>query len=124
MNEPYSQFCSDQLTLRDELALDRTVLANERTFLAYVRTSLGFLVLGLTFLHFLEQLHYHIVGYAFMVVGALILLAGCARFVQIKRDLKRVRAKAATEARTLDEAMIESKQSIAEQTDNHDIKLD
>ena len=91
MSEPYSHLGSDQLTLRDELALDRTVLANERTFLAYVRTSLGFLILGVTFQQFLEQRHYHIAAYAFMVVGALILLAGCRRFVQIRRDLQRVR---------------------------------
>lgn len=90
-SDPYSHFFNDQLTLRDELALDRTVLANERTFLAYVRTSLGFLILGMTFLHFLEQRYYHVVGCAFMVVGALILLIGCRRFVRIRRDLKRTR---------------------------------
>ena len=95
ISEPYSHFCSDQLTLRDELALDRTVLANERTFLAYVRTSLGFLILGVTFQHFLEQRYYHIVGCAFMVVGAMILLIGCRRFVKISRDLNRIRVRTA-----------------------------
>jgi putative membrane protein len=91
MSDPYSPFHEDQRTLRDQLALDRTVLANERTLLAYIRTSLGFLVLGVTFLHFLEQVAYHFVGYAFLVVGVLIFLAGCTRFVKIRRDLKRVR---------------------------------
>lgn len=91
ISEPYSNLCSDQLTLRDELALDRTVLANERTFLAYVRTSLGFLILGVTFLHFLEQRYYDIVGCAFMVVGAMTLLIGWRRFVKVRRDLKRIR---------------------------------
>jgi putative membrane protein len=45
---PYRKFASEDLVLRDELALDRTRLANERTLLAYARTSIMLLVSGAT----------------------------------------------------------------------------
>lgn len=32
-DSPYFRFCNDELILRDELAVDRTLLANERTLL-------------------------------------------------------------------------------------------
>ena len=92
---PYTRFHRQELTLRDELAVDRTVLANERTLLAYVRTALGFLILGLTFLHFLEQAYLHVVGYAFMLIGATLLIVGCVRFFQVRMDLTRLRKMAA-----------------------------
>jgi len=43
---PYGRFVGDELILRDELALDRTLMASERTMLSYLRTSLGLLVVG------------------------------------------------------------------------------
>lgn len=91
MKSAYSRFDGQQLTLRDELAVDRTVLANERTMLGYIRTSLGFLVLGLTFLHFLEELYYHLAGYAFMTVAVGVFFVGIARFLQMRRELNRIR---------------------------------
>ena len=41
----YSKFSDDDLILRDELAIDRTLLANERTLLAYLRSGVA-LALG------------------------------------------------------------------------------
>lgn len=93
-DEPYSRFHAEELTLRDELAIDRTVLANERTLLAYVRTALGFLVLGLTFHHFLEQMVYHVVGFIFMGFAAVIFGLGIVRYLQIRSDLKSARMRA------------------------------
>lgn len=90
-DDPYARFRTEELTLRDELAIDRTVLANERTLLAYIRTALGFLVLGLTFLHFLEKLVYHILGFSFMGFAAVIFVVGIVRYLQIRSDLKRAR---------------------------------
>jgi putative membrane protein len=101
-DKPYARFESEELTLRDELAIDRTVLANERTLLAYVRTALGFLVLGLTFHHFLEQLVYRLLGFAFMGLAGVIFVVGIVRYLQIRSDLKRAREKgvpAATDER-------------------------
>ena len=95
MKNVYSRFTPDQLTLRDELALDRTVLSNERTMLGYVRTALAFLVLGLSFLHFLQARYYHVAGYAFMAVAVFVLLVGILRFLQMCGELKHLRLTAA-----------------------------
>ncbi|HEU5322140.1 MAG TPA: DUF202 domain-containing protein, partial [Methylomirabilota bacterium] len=51
---PYERFSEADMILRDELALDRTVLANERTLLAYVRTALAFAVTGVGVIRFLD----------------------------------------------------------------------
>lgn len=51
---PYAQFENDALTLRDLLAVDRTIAANERTFLGYVRTTLALIASGGSLLHFVE----------------------------------------------------------------------
>jgi putative membrane protein len=97
-DEPYARFQTEELTLRDELAIDRTVLANERTLLAYIRTALGFLVLGLTFHHFLEKLIYHILGFSFMGFSAVLFIGGIVRYLQIRSDLKRARARGGRES--------------------------
>ena len=91
MGDPYSRFPPDQLTLRDELALDRTVLANERTLLGYVRTSLGFLVLGLSFLHFLRHFYYSVAGYVFMAIAAIVFVLGIDRFLRMRQRLAQTR---------------------------------
>ena len=51
----YERFASGDLTLRDLLAVDRTVLANERTLLGYVRTTLAFLAAGFTLLQIFDS---------------------------------------------------------------------
>jgi putative membrane protein len=46
MSPPYDRFKNNELILRDELAVDRTLLANERTLLAYLRfKGIGYLCL-------------------------------------------------------------------------------
>ena len=53
MNDtPYSRFDADNLILRDELAIDRTLLANERTLMAYLRSGVALLIAGATIMHF------------------------------------------------------------------------
>ncbi|MCG8585493.1 MAG: DUF202 domain-containing protein, partial [Pirellulales bacterium] len=83
----YSRFDNEDLTLRDRLAVDRTILANERTMLGYVRTSMAFLALGASFLHFLEGVYPQVVGSVFMVLSFPILVVGVARYLQVRREL-------------------------------------
>lgn len=52
---PYERFRQNELILRDELAIDRTILANERTILAYLRAALTLVIAGVTFLHFFDK---------------------------------------------------------------------
>lgn len=53
---PYARFDTESLTLRDVLAVDRTIVANERTFLGYIRTTLALLAAGGSLLHFVSEL--------------------------------------------------------------------
>jgi len=90
---PYRRFQEEDMILRDELAIDRTVLANERTFLAYVRTALAMLVIGATFFHLFTAPLLLLCGFAFIVMGLVLLIIGTARFFQQRRDLEIVRRK-------------------------------
>ena len=49
---PYSRFEGEDLILRDELAIDRTLLANERTLLAYLRAAVSLVIAGVSIIHF------------------------------------------------------------------------
>ena len=97
-DNPYAKFENAKLILRDELALDRTVLANERTFLAYVRTALALLLAGVTFVYLATADWFAVVGIVCLAIGAVSLLIGVHRFVRMRRMLGTVRAKARTTA--------------------------
>jgi putative membrane protein len=68
----------------------RTHLANERTFLAWLRTGLGLIVLGLAAAQFIEVDRDLVPGMRavsdfagiLIIVGAAIVLIGCARYFQ------------------------------------------
>ena len=66
MSSPYKRFEYEELTVRDLLAIDRTIVANERTLLSYVRTSLTMMGAGAAILHFFDQ--------RLLVVGGWVLL--------------------------------------------------
>ena len=104
--DPYSRFDKQQLILRDELALDRTILANERTLLAYLRTVLALLLAGVTFLHFAQALWFTIVGVVCLVIGLVVLPFAVWRYRSIQTTLipLRLRMSEAASADTLNEA--------------------
>ena len=85
--DPYSRFHEQQLILRDELALDRTVLANERTLLAYLRTALALVLSGVTFLHFAQALWFSIVGVVCLAVGLAVLPLAVSRYRRMQSVL-------------------------------------
>lgn len=61
---------TEQLILRDVLAIDRTRLANERMLLAWIRTAVMLLVSGITLIKLFE-------GIAVMeILGSLLIPAG------------------------------------------------
>ena len=54
----YSKYISEkseELTFRDYLALDRTLLANERSFLAYLRTSITVFIAAISLIKFFDE---------------------------------------------------------------------
>jgi len=104
--DPYSRFHEQQLILRDELALDRTVLANERTLLAYLRTALALVLSGVTFLHFAQALWFSIVGVVCLAVGLALLPLAVRRYRRMQSVLApfRLRLEDAASATTANDA--------------------
>jgi putative membrane protein len=84
---------SEELILRDHLALDRTRLANERTLLAYLRTALMLVVAGATAVKFVGENDAVIVtGWVFIGLGILVAVIGAWRFLTMRRDINARRA--------------------------------
>ena len=90
-NSPYHGFTREELILRDYLAADRTALANERTFLAYVRTALTFFVTGVTFIKIFDDPVLTFTGWIFMPLGLFIFIAGLIRYLNMRRDISKLR---------------------------------
>ena len=90
MPAPYASVPDDALTLRDRLALDRTVLANERTLLAYLRTALALLAGGVALLHFVDTAWAVVAGWASLPLAGLAAAVGAWRFGAVRRRLRRV----------------------------------
>jgi putative membrane protein len=79
---------SEELILRDHLALDRTRLANERTLLSYMRTALMLVVAGATAVKFVGETPAVIVtGWVFVALGIVVGMIGASRFVTMRRDI-------------------------------------
>ena len=84
---PYQSFKKEEITLRDHLAADRTILANERTFLAYIRTALTFFVSGVTFIKFFDNLILEILGWVFVPIALYVFFFGAQRYRKMKKDI-------------------------------------
>ena len=92
MNDsPYSRFTSKELILRDELAIDRTLLANERTLLAYLRSAVALLLAGVTVIHFSDGGWFRLIGIACLPVGGLTGIVGTLRYRQMNQGITLVR---------------------------------
>ena len=71
---------SDNRTVREPLAVDRTHLANERTLLAYIRTSLATIALGTFILHLKISEYSLVLGVTAMAIAVILLVAGIIRY--------------------------------------------
>lgn len=90
-NSPYSRFGKEDLILRDELAIDRTLLANERTLLAYIRSGVALLIAGISIIHFSNVNWFEIVGIACIPIGIITCIIGIARYQKMNRSISAVR---------------------------------
>ncbi|MBI5155053.1 DUF202 domain-containing protein [Candidatus Poribacteria bacterium] len=91
---PYSRFDAEDLILRDELAIDRTLLANERTLLAYLRSGVALLIAGVSIMHFSQERWFLAVGIACLPSGLVTAAIGVARYRKMHRAISRVRKQA------------------------------
>lgn len=91
-DSPYSKFDCADLILRDELAIDRTLLANERTLLAYLRSGVALLIAGVSIIHFSrEGSWFWGIGIACMPIGIVTGGIGLVRFRKMNQAISRVR---------------------------------
>lgn len=75
------------LPLRDELAIDRTVLANERTLLSYSRTALGLLGAGAAAIHVFSAEIVVVLGWLFVAAAVAVMGTGIASYVRVRRKV-------------------------------------
>ncbi len=104
MESVYDRFRRGQLILRDELAIDRTLLANERTLLAYLRGGVSLLLAGVTFIHFSQHGWFTVLGAACLPAGAWVSLFGWRRYARMDRVIRALRRGAAETAAATSEA--------------------
>ncbi|MDF3129315.1 DUF202 domain-containing protein [Kiritimatiellaeota bacterium B1221] len=87
---PYSQYSRKDMILRDELAVDRTLLANERTLLAYLRSAVALIISGFSIMHFSEAHWFWWLGVACIPSGLLVGIWGAARFRMMSRAIQAI----------------------------------
>jgi putative membrane protein len=85
MNEYDHDMSPGKLTVRDILAINRTVLANERTFLAYLRTSATFLIAGISLVKFFESILSQVGGFAFIISSFVIGFYGLIKYDSMRK---------------------------------------
>lgn len=92
MNDsPYERFATGQLILRDELAVDRTLLANERTLLAYLRSAVALVIAGVSIMHFSTAGWFWWIGIACVPFGIIAGAVGIVRYRKVDRSISRLR---------------------------------
>ncbi|CEH34310.1 DUF202 domain-containing protein [Romboutsia lituseburensis] len=75
------------MTLRDYLAIDRTILANERTHLSYTRTVVSFLVAALTLYKLLGGIEGIIVALVLIISAIYFLVRGRKTYKDVSENL-------------------------------------
>lgn len=96
-DNPYERFAQTELILRDELAIDRTILANERTFLAYIRTSMAFVITGAGCIKLIQGNLAFYTGIFLILCGGIVAIIGFDRFIKMKRNISTARRFCKTE---------------------------
>lgn len=93
MTQPnlYTRFEADKLILRDELAIDRTLLANERTLLSYLRSGVALIIAGVSIIHFSQQIWFTVIGFICLPSGVIAAQIGIIRFRKVDRAISTVR---------------------------------
>ncbi|TWT89656.1 hypothetical protein Mal64_00350 [Pseudobythopirellula maris] len=80
---------SENATLRDHLAVERTRLANERTLLAYLRTAIMLAASGATLIKFAGPTDEAgwLLGVVLLLGSLAVAMIGGKRFVRVRSEL-------------------------------------
>lgn len=98
-DSPYLKFDGNDLILRDELAIDRTLLANERTLLAYLRSGMALLIAGVSIMHFSHEGWFWAAGVACIPIGIITGIVGVARYRKMNKSIYLVRNRSEKESK-------------------------
>lgn len=90
-NSLYSRFDKDDLILRDELAIDRTLMANERTLLAFLRSGAALFIAGVSIMHFSMVGWFWTIGLTCIPLGIITVIIGTLRYRKMKKTIAHVR---------------------------------
>jgi putative membrane protein len=88
---PYNKFQKTELILRDELAIDRTILANERTLMAYLRSGVALFIAGISMVHFSHEGWFWAAGIACLPAAVVTALIGFSRYRKMRESISIVR---------------------------------
>lgn len=102
MQDNYSRFKNENLVLRDELAIDRTILANERTLLAYLRSAVALLLAGVSIIQFSQQVWFWVIGVACLPFGIITGIIGVVRYRIMNKAISLIRDKQALDEQSKD----------------------
>jgi putative membrane protein len=102
-DEPYAKYCGDNLILRDELAIDRTLLANERTLLSYLRSAVALFIAGGTIIHFSTEGWFWVLGLACIPLGIIAGLIGIVRYRRMNQSIAQIRHQSEAEPKQKNE---------------------
>lgn len=94
-SKPYERFLKEELILRDELAIDRTLLANERTLMAYVRLAITLIIAGVSIVHFAMEKWFETIGFLCVPIGIAAGFLGWSRYQKMDRQIREIRTQAA-----------------------------
>ena len=90
-SKPYERFLREELILRDELAIDRTLLANERTLMAYVRLAITMVIAGVSIIHFAMEKWFETIGFLCVPVGIAAGFFGWRRYQRMDLEIREIR---------------------------------
>lgn len=90
-HNPYTQFEKTELILRDQLAIDRTLLANERTLLSYLRSGVALIIAGISIIHFSHEIWFTVIGFICLPFGIITAWFGASRFRKMDKAISVVR---------------------------------
>lgn len=93
VRNPYERFGLTELILRDELAIDRTILANERTFLAYLRSAVALFIAGVSIIHFSSERWFMVLGFVCLPAAVGAAAVGLIRFRKMDKAISVVRSR-------------------------------
>jgi len=69
LDSPYTSFAKESLILRDQLAVDRSILASERTMLGFAKVGVMSLLLATLLFHLAFEIWFQILGGLLLFLG-------------------------------------------------------